>query len=41
MKSLIIAATAATVLASAFSVQAAERFDGAKFFEDIANRSSQ
>ena len=44
MKSLILAAIAATVLASALSVQAAPRqtaFDGAKFFEDISNRSSQ
>lgn len=44
MKALILAAIAATVLASAVSVQAADRrmqFDGAKFFEDIANRSGQ
>lgn len=44
MKTLILAALAATVLASAVSVQAAERparFDAAKFFEDVANRSGQ
>ena len=44
MKTLILAALAATILASAMSVQAAERparFDGAKFFEDISNRSGQ
>ena len=44
MKTLILAALAATVLASAVSVRAAERparFDGYKFFEDIANRSGQ
>ncbi len=44
MKTLILAAVAATVLASAMSVQAAPRaepFDAAKFFEDIARRSSQ
>lgn len=44
MKTLILAALAATLLASAMSVQAAERparFDGAKFFEDISNRSGQ
>lgn len=46
MKSLILAAIAATVLASAVSVQAAdrsdrfERLDGAKFFEDVARRAS-
>lgn len=41
MRILILAAIAATVLASAVSVQAAERFDAAKFFEDIASRSGQ
>lgn len=44
MKTLILTALAAVVLASAVSVQAAERaprFDGAKFFEDISNRSGQ
>ena len=41
---LILAAMAAVVMASAVSVQAAERpahFDGAKFFADVANRSTQ
>ena len=44
MKALIAVAIAATVLASAFAVQAADRkpvFDGAKFFDDIATRSGQ
>jgi hypothetical protein len=41
MKAIILAALAVTVLASAASVQAAPRFDGYKFFEDIANRSGQ
>jgi hypothetical protein len=44
MKSLILAALAVTVLASAVSVQAAERparFDGYKFFADIASRAGQ
>ncbi len=44
MKSLILAAIAATVLASAVSVQAAERkmpFDGVKFFEEIASRAGE
>jgi hypothetical protein len=43
MKTLILAAIAATVLASAVSVQAADRsdrFTGASFFEDNARRSS-
>ena len=44
MKALILAAIAATVLASAVSVQAADRkmpFDAGKFFEDIASRNGQ
>lgn len=41
MKTLILAAIAATVLASAATVQATERFDAAKFFEDVASRSGQ
>jgi hypothetical protein len=41
MKTLILAAIAATVLASAASVQASERFDAAKFFEDLATRTGQ
>lgn len=41
MKTLIIAALTATLLASAMSVQAAERFDAGKFFEEINNRSGQ
>lgn len=43
MKSLILAAIAATVLASAVSVQAADRvdrFNGTVFFEDVARRAS-
>lgn len=43
MKTFILAtAVAATLIASALSVQAANRpapIDGVKFFEDIANRS--
>ena len=42
MKKLILIALAATALASAASVQAAERvqrFDGVKFFEDVSSRS--
>lgn len=44
MKKFIIATTlVASFIASALTVQAAstkgERFDGVKFFEDIANRS--
>ena len=43
MKTIILTTTLiASILASALTVQAAptaERFDGAKFFEDIANRS--
>ena len=44
MKALILAALAATVLASAVSAQAATRkvpFDGYKFFEELSNRSGQ
>ena len=44
MKTLVLAALAATILASAVSVQAAERparFDGAKFFEEQSKRSGQ
>ena len=44
MKSLILAAIAATVLASAVSVQAAARkmpFDCVKFFEEIASRAGE
>lgn len=45
MKTLILTASLiATVLAGALSAQAAERparFDGAKFFADVANRSTQ
>ncbi len=43
MKSLILAAIAATVLASAVSVQAAERkmpFDGQKIFQEIERLGS-
>ena len=43
MKAIILAAIAATVLASAISVQAAERrvpLDGYKLFNDIANRGN-
>ena len=43
MKAIILAALAATVLASAVSVQAAERparLDGHKLFNDIANRGN-
>ena len=43
MKTFILAAIAATVLASAVSVQAAERkvpFDGEKFFAEQAARNS-
>ena len=42
MKKIILAAIAATVLASAASVQAAdrlERFDGAKFFAEQTSRA--
>ena len=42
MKTLVLTATlVATVLASAFGAQAADRrapFDGYKFFEDVASR---
>lgn len=46
MKSFILATTlVASILANAIVVQAApqktERFDAAKLFEDIANRSGQ
>lgn len=45
MKTLILTTTlVASILASALTVQAADRrmsFDGAKFFDDIANRSGQ
>ena len=45
MKTLILTASlVASILVSAIGVQAAERparFDGAKFFEDISNRSGQ
>lgn len=44
MKSLILAALAVTVLASAASVQAADRkpmFDGAAFFAENASRNGQ
>ncbi len=45
MKTLILTASlVATILASALSVQAADRkmtFDAGKFFDDIANRSGQ
>ncbi len=41
MKSLFIAALAFTVMASAVSVQAAERFDGKKFFAEQADRNTQ
>lgn len=44
MKKIILAAFAATVLASAFSVQAAERptrFDGHKFFQEVERYSGR
>lgn len=41
MKTLIITASLiASVLTGAISANAAERFDGAKFFSDVASRSS-
>lgn len=45
MKTLIVTTTLiASILASALTATAADRkmpFDGAKFFEDISNRSGQ
>ena len=45
-KFILVASLVATVLASAISAQAANErkpqpFDGAKFFEEIANRGGQ
>ena len=44
MKTIAITAVIASILLNAFSAQAAprvERFDGAKFWADIANRGGQ